>query len=99
MVELDQFKYTLSTYEKPLQEVRVALNLDAKMKKIDELDRTMEEPSFWEDADRAAKMVKEAKNLKDTAATGGCGECQASCQTASKVDNTVNNQKCECKSK
>ena len=66
MVELDQFKYTLSTYEKPIQEVRVALNLDAKMKKIDELDRTMEEPSFWEDADRAAKMVKEAKGLKDT---------------------------------
>ncbi len=66
MVELDQFKYTLSTYEKPLQEVRVALNLDAKLKKIDELDRTMEEPSFWEDADRAAKMVKEAKTLKDT---------------------------------
>ena len=66
MFELDQFKYTLSTYEKPLQEVRVALNLDAKMKKIDELDRTMEEPSFWEDADKAAKMVKEAKGLKDT---------------------------------
>ena len=66
MVELDQFKYTLSTYEKPLQEVRGALNLDAKQKRIDELDRTMEEPSFWEDADRAAKMVKEAKALKDT---------------------------------
>ena len=66
MVELDQFKYTLSTYEKPIAEVRVALNLDAKMKKIDELDRTMEEPSFWEDADRAAKLVKEAKVLKDT---------------------------------
>ena len=66
MVELDQFKYTLSTYEKPLQEVRVALNLDAKMKKIVELDRTMAEPSFWEDADKAAKMVKEAKGLKDT---------------------------------
>ena len=66
MVELDQFKYTLSTYEKPIQEVRVALNLDAKLKKIDELERTMEEPSFWEDADRAAKMVKESKALKDT---------------------------------
>ncbi len=66
MVELDQFKYTLSTYEKPIQEVRVALNLDAKLKKIDELDRTMEEPSFWEDADKATKMVKEAKGLKDT---------------------------------
>ncbi len=26
----------------------------------------MEEPSFWEDADRSTKIVKEAKNLKDT---------------------------------
>ncbi len=36
-------------------------------------------------------------DLKKTLSTGGCGECQASCQTASKVDNTVSNQKCECK--
>ena len=26
----------------------------------------MEEPSFWEDAERSTKIVKEAKNLKDT---------------------------------
>ena len=26
----------------------------------------MEEPGFWDDADRAAKLVQEAKNLKDT---------------------------------
>ena len=68
MVELDQFKYTLSTYEKPLQEVRVALNLDAKLRRIDELDKTMEEPSFWEDAEVSTKLVKEAKSLKDTVA-------------------------------
>ena len=30
MVELDQFKYTLSTYETPLKEVRDSLNLEAK---------------------------------------------------------------------
>ena len=36
-------------------------------------------------------------DLKLTASKNACGECQASCQTASKVDNTVNNQKCECK--
>ena len=35
MVELDQFKYTLSTYEKPLREVRESLNLDAKIRRID----------------------------------------------------------------
>lgn len=68
MVELDQFKYTLSTYEKPLKEVRDSLNLDAKIRRIDELDKTMEEPSFWEDAELSTKLVKEAKNLKDTVA-------------------------------
>ena len=26
----------------------------------------MEEPDFWNDADRATKLVQEAKNLKDT---------------------------------
>ncbi len=34
-------------------------------------------------------------DLRDTISKGGCGECQASCQTASKVENTVSNQKCE----
>ncbi|MGI5981834.1 MAG: peptide chain release factor 2 [Sakamotonia sp.] len=68
MVELDQFKYTLSTYEKPLQEVRESLNLDAKIRRIDELDKTMEEPRFWEDAELSTRLVKEAKHLKDTVA-------------------------------
>lgn len=68
MVELDQFKYTLSTYEKTLQEVRESLNLDAKIRRIDELDKTMEEPSFWEDAELSTRLVKEAKHLKDTVA-------------------------------
>lgn len=68
MVELDQFKYTLSTYEKPLQEVRESLNLDAKIRRIDELDKTMEEPTFWEDAELSTRLVKEAKHLKDTVA-------------------------------
>ena len=66
MVELDQFKYTLSTYEKPLREVRESLNLDAKIRRIDELDKTMEEPSFWEDAELSTRLVKE--HLKDTVA-------------------------------
>lgn len=61
MVELDQFKYTLSTYETPLKEVRDSLNLEAKIRRIDELDKTMEEPSFWEDAEKSTRLVKEAK--------------------------------------
>ncbi|HIT42353.1 MAG TPA: peptide chain release factor 2 [Candidatus Caccovicinus merdipullorum] len=66
MVELDQFKYTLSTYEKPLVEVRDSLDLDNKVKRIEELDKNMEEPGFWDDAEKSTRLVKEAKNLKDT---------------------------------
>ena len=35
------------------------------------------------------------KNLKASIATGGCGECQTSCQSASKTSCSVINQKCE----
>ena len=34
-------------------------------------------------------------NLKKTVATGGCGECQSSCQSACKTSFTVGNQVCE----
>ena len=34
-------------------------------------------------------------NLKQSAAKGGCGECQASCQSDCKTSCTVANQKCE----
>ena len=33
--------------------------------------------------------------LKNSAAHGGCGECQTSCQSARKTSCTVANQKCE----
>jgi predicted ribosomally synthesized six-cysteine peptide SCIFF len=33
--------------------------------------------------------------LKQSAAAGGCGECQSSCQSACKTSCTVANQTCE----
>ncbi|MDR1547105.1 MAG: peptide chain release factor 2 [Hungatella sp.] len=69
MVELDQYKYELSTFEKPLVEVRDSLDLDNKLKRIDELDKSMEEPGFWEDPEKSTKIVQLAKNLKDTVQT------------------------------
>ncbi|MBQ9518857.1 MAG: six-cysteine ranthipeptide SCIFF [Firmicutes bacterium] len=35
------------------------------------------------------------KLLQNTAAKGGCGECQTSCQSACKTSCTVANQACE----
>ncbi len=66
MVELDQFKYTLSTYDETLKEVRDSLDLENKERRITELDKSMEEPGFWDDPERSTKTVREAKNLKDT---------------------------------
>ena len=66
MVELDQFKYTLSTYDETLNEVKDSLDLENKERRITELDKSMEEPGFWDDPERSTKTVREAKNLKDT---------------------------------
>ena len=66
MVELDQFKYTLSTYVPMLKELGASLNLDAKKERIAELSRYMEAPDFWDDPDRSQKMTKELKSLEDT---------------------------------
>ena len=66
MVELDQFKYALSTYDQTLKEVRDSLDLENKERRITELDKSMEEPGFWDDPERSTKTVREAKNLKDT---------------------------------
>ena len=66
MVELDQFKYTLSTYDETLKEVKDSLDLENKERRITELDKSMDEPGFWDDPERSTKTVREAKNLKDT---------------------------------
>lgn len=35
------------------------------------------------------------RNLCESAANGGCGECQTSCQSACKTSCGIANQKCE----
>ena len=65
MVELDQFKAILNSYAKPLVEVRDSLDLSNKEKRIEELERKMEEPDFWDNPERSQEMMKELKSLKD----------------------------------
>ena len=65
MVELDQYKYLLSSYEQPLADLKNSLDLENKQNRIRELDAAMEEPDFWNDPAKSTKTVQEAKNLKD----------------------------------
>ncbi len=68
MIELDQMKQKLMTYETPLSEVKASLDLESKEKRIEELEMEMEAPGFWDDPDYSNKRMKELKNLKDTVA-------------------------------
>ena len=68
MVELDNIKTELLTYEGPLKEIRASLSLEDKARRVEELEREMEAPDFWDDTERAQKFTRELGNLKDTIA-------------------------------
>ena len=42
MVELDQFRYRISGYDKPMAQIKKSLDLDNKQKRIEELEADME---------------------------------------------------------
>ncbi len=66
MLELEQYKFELSEYKKPLEDVKKSLDIEGKKRRIAELDKAMEENGFWDDPEKSSKIVKEAKNMKDT---------------------------------
>ncbi|NLL77335.1 MAG: peptide chain release factor 2 [Clostridiales bacterium] len=65
MVELDQMKIELQTYESPLAEVGIHFDLDNKQRRIEELEREMQAPGFWDEPDLSNRKMKELKSLKD----------------------------------
>ena len=68
MVVLDQMKVELQNLQGTLKEVTASLDLENKSKKIEELSREMEEPTFWDNAEKANTKTKELKNLQDLVA-------------------------------
>ncbi|MDF2539013.1 MAG: prfB [Herbinix sp.] len=44
----------------------IHFDLANKNKRIQEIEQTMEEPGFWDNAEKAQGLMKELKNLKDT---------------------------------
>ncbi|MCM1570213.1 MAG: peptide chain release factor 2 [Roseburia sp.] len=68
MVELDQMKAELQSYRVSLGEVCASLDLENKSKRIEELEREMEAPGFWDDPDKSNSKMKDLKNMKDTVA-------------------------------
>ena len=48
-----------------------------------------------EDQNMEHIVTLKTRNLCESAAKGGCGECQTSCQSACKTSCGIANQKCE----
>ena len=64
MVELDNIKTELQSLSAPLAEVEASLSIPEKKQRVEELERQMEEPNFWDDTERSQKYMKELSGLK-----------------------------------
>ena len=47
----------------------IHFDLASKKLRVEELEKTMEDQHFWDDAKESAKVIKEVKGLKDTIET------------------------------
>lgn len=65
MVEFDAIKQSLANYAQPLLEMGIHFDLANKKDRVEELDKTMEEPGFWDNPEKSTAIVQESKHLKD----------------------------------
>ena len=64
MVELDNIKVDLQNYKPKLEEVGTGLDLINKTQRIEELQREMEAPDFWDDPEKATEKTQKLSSLK-----------------------------------
>ncbi|MDO4554740.1 MAG: PCRF domain-containing protein, partial [Lachnospiraceae bacterium] len=64
MVELDQIKYRINSYEAPIKEMGEALKLEEKKAEIQSLESQMEKPDFWDDIEGSQEIMRKIKTLK-----------------------------------
>ena len=66
LIEFDNCKSELSGYKEPLEELGQSLDLENKGRRIAEMERQMEEPTFRDDAEKSARLMKELNSLKSS---------------------------------
>ncbi|MGN0269174.1 MAG: peptide chain release factor 2, partial [Candidatus Weimeria sp.] len=53
MLEFEQMKSELTSYDDTMKEVLTSLDIEGKKNKIQEMEREMEARDFWNDAEKA----------------------------------------------
>ncbi|MFR1226611.1 peptide chain release factor 2 [Mediterraneibacter faecis] len=66
MVLLDELKSRLTAYEEPLKDLGIHFDLASKKLRIEELEKRLEEPGFWDDPEISQHVMKELKGLQDS---------------------------------
>ncbi|MBQ8934383.1 MAG: peptide chain release factor 2 [Lachnospiraceae bacterium] len=66
LIEFDNCKAELVSYKPVLDELRASLDLENKGRRIVEMERQMEEPGFWDNAEKSAKLMKDLNSLKSS---------------------------------
>lgn len=66
MIELDNIKYELPQAKQTLSEIESALSLDTCRARLEEIDREAAAEGFWENQEKAQKLLKEKKSLETT---------------------------------
>ena len=56
---------TIEEAEKRLADARVYLHIDDKQQELEEMNRQIASPGFWDDTDNAQKVSKRASDLRD----------------------------------
>lgn len=66
MIELEQYKQELNTYEDRVPELAKSFKIEEKEARIAEIEKDMERPDFWDNAERSQGLMKELKGLKNS---------------------------------
>jgi peptide chain release factor 2 len=69
VVELDNLRADLTTYKPALEEAGRGLDLENKDRQIEELEREMAAPDFWDDPQVSTEKTRKLKSLKDDVST------------------------------
>ena len=66
MVLLDNIKTELLSLKDNLSQVKASCDIARKEERVLEIEREMQEPTFWNDVDRANKLSTECKLFKQS---------------------------------
>ena len=64
ILDLDAVRLELPGYAEPLKELVKSLDIENKKHRVQELEMLMQEPGFWDDTEKAQKLMQESNSKK-----------------------------------